>query len=130
MNNKRQYYGIKYPFTINNEDGLFIDLNDNIRDKVGSEIAHVLLTPKKSRIMMPEFGTDLLKFIFNENIERSWDDIEDEIKDSVAKYVPNASIESIRAFRDENDDNTVYIDVTYNVKKGMSSENNRMVIKL
>ena len=130
MNNKRQYYGIKYPFTVNNEDGLFIDLNDNIRDKVGSEIAHVLLTPKKSRIMMPEFGTDLLKFIFNENIERSWDDIEDEIKDSVAKYVPNASIENIRAFRDENDDNTVYIDVTYNVKKGMSSENNRMVIKL
>lgn len=130
MNNKRQYYGIKYPFTVNNEDGLFIDLNDNIRDKVGSEIAHVLLTPKKSRIMMPEFGTDLLKFIFNENIERNWDDIEDEIKDSVAKYVPNASIESIRAFRDENDDNTVYIDVTYNVKKGMSSENNRMVIKL
>lgn len=130
MNNKRQYYGIKYPFTVNNEDGLFIDLNDNIRDKVGSEIAHVLLTPKKSRIMMPEFGTDLLKFIFNENIERNWDDIEDEIKDSVAKYVPNASIESIRAFRDENDDNTVYIDVTYNVKKGVSSENNRMVIKL
>lgn len=130
MNNKRQYYGIKYPFTVNNEDGLFIDLNDNIRDKVGSEIAHVLLTPKKSRIMMPEFGTDLLNFIFNENIERNWDDIEDEIKDSVAKYVPNASIESIRAFRDENDDNTVYIDVTYNVKKGMSSENNRMVIKL
>lgn len=130
MNNKRQYYGIKYPFTVNNEDGLFIDLNDNIRDKVGSEIAHVLLTPKKSRIMMPEFGTDLLKFIFEENIERNWDDIEDEIKDSVAKYVPNASIESIRAFRDENDDNTVYIDVTYNVKKGISSENNRMVIKL
>lgn len=130
MSKKRQYYGIKYPFTVNNEDGLFVDLNENIQDKVGSEIAHVLLTPKKSRIMMPDFGTDLLHFIFNENNERNWEDVEDEIKDAVSKYVPNASIDSIGAVRDENDDNAVYIDVKYSVKRGLSSENNRMVIKL
>lgn len=130
MSKKRQYYGIKYPFTVNNEDGLFVDLNENMQDKVGSEIAHVLLTPKKSRIMMPDFGTDLLHFIFNENNERNWEDVEDEIKDAVSKYVPNASIDSIGAVRDENDDNAVYIDVKYSVKRGLSSENNRMVIKL
>ena len=130
MAKKTQYYGIKYPFTVNNEDGLFVDLNNDLRDKVGSEIAHVLLTPKGSRIMMPEFGTDLLKFIFNENNEGNWDDVEDEIKGAVAKYVPNASINEINAVRDENDDNAVYIDVQYSIKRGLSTENNRMVIKL
>jgi phage baseplate assembly protein W len=80
--------------------------------------------------MMPDFGTDLLHFIFNENNERNWEDVEDEIKDAVSKYVPNASIDSIGAVRDENDDNAVYIDVKYSVKRGLSSENNRMVIKL
>ena len=130
MAKKTQYYGIKYPFTVNNEDGLFVDLNNDLRDKVGSEIAHVLLTPKGSRIMMPEFGTDLIKFIFNENNEENWDDVEDEIKEAVAKYVPNASINEINAVRDENDDNAVYIDVQYSVKRGLSTENNRMVIKL
>lgn len=130
MAKKTQYYGIKYPFTVNNEDGLFVDLNNDLRDKVGSEIAHVLLTPKGSRIMMPDFGTDLVKFIFDENIQDNWDDIEDEIKEAVAKYVPNASINEINAVRDANDDNAVYVDVQYSVKRGLSSENNRMVIKL
>ena len=72
----------------------------------------------------------LLKFIFNENNENNWDDVEDEIKEAVAKYVPNASINEINAVRDENDDNAVYIDVQYSIKRGLSTENNRMVIKL
>ena len=52
MANRKQYYGIKYPFTANNLDGFFLDLNEEPVDKVASEILHVILTPKRSRIIM------------------------------------------------------------------------------
>lgn len=127
---KTQYYGIKFPFTVNNEDGLFIDLNNNIDEKVGSEIAHVILTPKGTRIMKPDFGTDLIKYLFNPNDNSTWGNVEEEIKENVSKYVPNASIDSVNVVKDEENDNAVYVDIKYSVKRGVTVENNRMVIKL
>lgn len=130
MATKKQFYGIKFPFTNNNEDGFLIDLNSNNNEKVGSEIAHVILTPKGTRIMMPEFGTDLIKYLFNPNDNSTWSDIEDEIKSSVSKYVPDTTIQDVGVIKDENNDNAIYVDIKYGVKRGMSSVNNRMVIKL
>ena len=63
MSNRRQFFNIKFPFVCENEDALFIDLNNDINEKVNSEIAHVILTPKGMRLRMPEFGTDLIKYI-------------------------------------------------------------------
>lgn len=130
MANKKQFYGIKFPFTANNNRGFFIDLNDDLHGKVASEIAHVILTPKNTRIRMPEFGTDLIKYIFGLNDETTWADVEAEIKEKVSKYVPNCKINNITVVRDENNDNGVYVEVKYGVVKGKTVENNRMVVKL
>lgn len=126
---KTQYFNIKYPFTHNNEDGFFIDLNRDLNDKVGSEIAHVILTPKRTRIRMPDFGTDLIKYIFNPNDTLSWGEVEEEIKTNVSKYVNNVSINKVNVVKSDND-NAVYVDISYDVLKGSVKDNNRMVIKL
>ena len=97
----KTYYGIKFPFTILNDRNVFIDLNNDLHEKVASEIAHVILTPKKTRLRMPDFGTDLIRFIFSPNDEISWTDIESEIYDSVNKYVPNASINKVDVYKNE-----------------------------
>lgn len=130
MGNKKQFYGIKFPFTSNNNMGFFLDLNSDLQGKVASEIAHVILTPKSQRIRMPEFGTDLIKYIFGMNDSSMWVDIEKEIKEQVSKYVPNCNINEINVVKDENEDNAVYVEVKYGVIKGVTTENNRMVIKL
>ena len=72
---RKQYQGIKFPFTANNLNGFFLDLNTDIDSKLASEIAHVLLTPKRSRIRKPDFGTDIIKYVFENNEEDSWDAI-------------------------------------------------------
>ena len=82
INNRKQYYGIKFPFTSNNLDGFFLDLNEEVRDKVASELLHVILTPKRSRIRKPDFGTNLIKFVFNENDEMSWEEIKSEASEA------------------------------------------------
>lgn len=130
MSNRRQFFNIKFPFVCENEDALFIDLNNDINEKVNSEIAHVILTPKGRRLRMPEFGTDLIKYIFEPSDNISWEGVENEIKNSVKKYVKNVEITKVDVLQNEGDDNAVYIDVKYTLKRGITDENNRMVIKL
>ena len=129
-NNIKQYYDIKYPFTDNNPSGLFIDMNEKLEDKVASEILHTILTRKGTRIRMPNFGTDLTKYIFDMNDDVSWENVESEVKTAVNNYVPNASINSIKVVRATDDDNGVYLDLNYSVTKGVTTENNRLVVKL
>lgn len=134
-NKTKQYYDVKYPFTIENLDGHFIDLNDTLEGKVASEIAHVILTRKGTRIRKPDFGTDLIKFIFEPNDEITWNGVLSEIKSAVQKFVPNATINDVEIIRtsdndDIDNDNRIYIDVRYGVVKGKTIENNRMAIKL
>jgi len=127
---KKQYYGIKFPFTANNLTGFFIDLNKEYEDKIASEIAHVLLTPKKTRIRMPDFGTNLIKYIFEPNDSQSWEKILSEVKTSISKYVPLATLDDLQIIVSEEDPNNIFLDLKYSVQKGNKIENNRMAIKL
>lgn len=129
-NNRKQYYGIKYPFTANNLDGFFLDLNEEVKDKVASEILHVILTPKRSRLRNPEFGTDLIKYVFEPNDEITWDKVESEATEAVSKYVANTKLNSINVVAGEQNPRAVYLDLRYSVIKGNTEENNRMVVKL
>ena len=113
-----KHYGIKFPFTIRNNDNVFLDLNNNLHEKVASEIAHVILTPKKTRLRMPDFGTDLIKYIFSPNDNLFWGDIETEIRTTVNKYVPDGVLEKVEVYQNNDDDNTILLSVNFGVKKG------------
>ena len=126
----KQYYGIKYPFTINNDSGLFIDLNETKDDDILSQILHVIMTRKNTRIKMPDFGTDLIKYIFELNDESTWSNIKSEIIESVSKYVPGVILKDIRVLRDDSEDSKILVDIEYSVKIGVSEESNRVVVKL
>ena len=115
---KKQYYGIKFPFTISKQDGFFVDLNSDLKDKVASEIAHVILTQKGTRLKMPDFGTDLIKYIFEPSDTLEWNTVESEIRRAVGQYVSNATIQSVEVKRDESEDHSIYLDIMYAIKKG------------
>lgn len=131
MGGVKQYYGIKYPFTINNINGFFVDLNNTVEDKIASEIVHTILTPKGTRIRMPEFGTDLVKFIYEPNEDATWENIKSEVISSVARFVPNTVLTDINVREiEDGDDSSIYIDLRYRVSDDLSNTNNRIVIKL
>ena len=127
---KKQYYGIKFPFTMDNQQGLFIDLNGKLEDKIASQIVHVLLTPKRQRIRMPEFGTDLMKYVFEPSDDVTWSMVENEVKAAIEKYVPNTTLKNIQILRDANNDNGIFINLKYSVIKGNTTENNEITIKV
>lgn len=126
----KQYYDIKFPFTSDNMDGFFIDLNENLSDKVLSEILHVILTPKETRLRMPDFGTDLVKYIFELKDKDVWDGIRQEIIANVTRYVPDAVLNDIKVLQKEDDEHLILLEIDYSVKTGISQENKKVVVKL
>lgn len=115
---KIQKYGIKFPFGVTSEDKTLFDLNKSKADMVKSQLMHVLFTQKGQRIRQPEFGTNLIQFIFNPNDSQSWNDVKFELKDIVNRWVPDCNLDDIEIYENENGVGLV-ADITYSV-----SENN------
>ena len=88
-------YGIDFPFR-NSLKGDFLR-------EVRANLIHLLLTRKGSRYYLPDFGTRLYEYIFDQNDVVTFGLIEDEIRESVKKYIPNLDINSINIVSAEND---------------------------
>ena len=126
----KQYYNIRYPFSNENLDNIYIDLNENINDKTKSDVLHVLFTPKGQRLRNPDFGTDLIKYLFDQKDEESFNNIKATIINDICKYVSNIEFDDIRILNDDNDDRGIIIVVEYSVLKGNKKERTKVAVKL
>ena len=115
---KQQLFGIKYPFTHDDYQNFFVDANTTEKDKVRSQIMHVIFTPKGQRIRNPEFGTDLIKYIFNPNDGESWDGVKNEIVSSVQRYVPGVTLNDVRVVQSEDERAEIFVRMDYTVREG------------
>lgn len=125
-----QKYGIKYPFTSNNDDGLFLDVNDTNLEGVKSQVLHVLFTPKGRKLRDPDFGTDLIKYIFSNGDGEDLNDIKSEISGQIKKYVPNVEFRNISVYKNDDDENSIVVVVEYGVKVGNNIEITTVGVKL
>jgi phage baseplate assembly protein W len=87
-------YGINFPFQ-DSKVGKYLDLSEYTNDEIRSNLIHLLLTRKGSRFFLPDFGTRLYEYIFEPLDGPTFTDIEEEIKDSVERYIPNLLINNI-----------------------------------
>lgn len=125
-----QKYGIKYPFTSNNEDNVFLDVNDSYMDSIKSQVLHVIFTPKGQKLRDPDFGTDLIKFIFNDDSDDMLSQIKSEITTQIKKYVPNVEFRDVTIYKDENNNNSIIVMIEYGVKNGNKTEITTVGVKL
>lgn len=122
-------YGIKFPITIRSEQKTLLDLNTTAAEDVNSKLMHVIFTPKGQRLRNPNFGTNLIQFIFNPNDKQTWDDIVSEIKSAVKAYVPECNIQDIEIAEGE-DGADLYAKINYSVKSNGDIINYQTITKL
>ena len=125
-----QKYGIKYPFTSDNEDGIFLDLNNSLADGVKSRVLHVIFTPKGQKLRDPNFGTDLIKFIFQPNDNITMEGIKNEINNQIMKYVPEVIFKDVRIYKSDGEKNEIIVSIEYGVKNGNKQELTTVSVKL
>ena len=127
---KKQFYGIKFPFTNNDVENYYVDLNSKPSDKVKSILMHGVFTPKGQKIRDPEFGTDLIKYIFQPNDSISWDGIKSEVSNIVSKYVNGVTLKNIEIMQNENDLGEIYVRLDYSVSNFQSTINDSLIVKI
>ena len=127
---KKQYFGIKFPFRNEGIQHFFLDVNERISDKVKSQLVHIVFTPKGQRIRNPEFGTDLIKYIFEPNDGMTWESVKNEISESVTRWATNITLRDIQVVKNENDEHEIYVRLDYSVTEGNKTINDSIVVEL
>ena len=125
-----QHFGIKYPFFFFFDEGTFVDLNGSYEDKIKGELLHIILTPKGQRYRNPDFGTDLIRYIFETNNEDTWGKVKSEIRDQVSKYLPDVIFRDIAVSKDAETGDKVFLSITYSVKRGNLETENNVTVRL
>lgn len=108
-----QQYGIKYPFTCNSDSGSFVDVNNTIKEKIRGILMHVVFTPKKQKIRDPEFGTDLIKNIFEPNDNTTWDKVQSNVASTLSQYLPRVNVNSIELLKNPDEVHEVFVKISY-----------------
>ena len=127
---KKQFFGVKYPFLDDNERHFYVAANETIADKVKSQLMHIVFTPKGQRIRNPEFGTDLIKFIFDQNDGTTWEAVKMEVSESVTRWSNNLSLRNIQVVKSEEDESQIFVRLDYSVTEGNKVTNDSIVVEI
>ncbi len=113
---KTRYINIDFPFR-DSKKGFYFELNQTDIDAIRADLLHLLLTNKGERLYLPDFGSDLKKYIFEPNDDITHSDIKDNLNETISKYIPNLIINSIE-FRNDEIEELIIVELTYTVTEG------------
>lgn len=91
---KNTFININYPFK-DSLKGFFLDLTSDDNSAIKADLMHLILTRKGQRLYNPEFGTNLLQFIFEPNDSLTLNKVKEEITTVVKRYLPKLQITEI-----------------------------------
>ena len=95
-------YGIDFPFR-DSLEGSYLKMTSAPDREVRANLIHLLLSKRGSRYFLPDFGTRLYQFIFDQNDNVTFGLIESEIREVVKKYIPNLELTTINIMSAEDD---------------------------
>ena len=126
----RQFYGIKFPLTEESDNLTFFDMNETKEDSVKSMLLHIILTPKGQRLRKPDFGTDLISFIYEPNDGSTWSGVKEEIRKQVSLYLPEVVFENINIVRNTENEHDIYVEIDYSINNDGVTSKNKTLVKL
>lgn len=127
---KKQFYGLKYPFTAQDAENYFIDLNYDMKEYARSALMHLVFTPKGQKLRDPQFGTDLIRYVFEPSTELSWNEIRGDVNDTVKKFLPFITINDINVLENEDNGREIFVRLDYTVSSRMGSFKDSLVAPL
>jgi hypothetical protein len=113
---KQRFINIDFPFK-DSPEGFYFNLNATDADAVRADLLHLLLTNKGERLYMPDFGSDLKKYIFEPNDDVTHEQIKDNLNATIKRYMPNLIINSI-TFKNDSIEELIIVELTYTVTDG------------
>ena len=113
---KQRFINIDFPFK-DSPEGFYFNLNATDADAIRADLLHLLLTNKGERLYMPDFGSDLKKYIFEPNDSITHEQIKDNLNETIKRYMPNLIINDI-TFKNDSIEELIIVELTYTVTDG------------
>ena len=88
-------YNINFPLTDDLSTNTYFLMTQVTKEAFSSDLLLLLLTKKGERYYEPDYGTNLLKYIFEPNDTLTSADVEEEIRNTVSAYIPALKINNI-----------------------------------
>jgi phage baseplate assembly protein W len=124
-----KYINIGFPFS-ESEDGQFVRLTTSEKDAIKSNLMHLLFERKGERLYKPDFGTDLLRYFFEQNDEISGNGIKESLNQTIKKYMPNIFINSIDVEKNTESEYGAVVTINYSITEGIFQETDLIVLQL
>ena len=104
---------VKLPITRNSINGF--TMIDDFANLVKQNLKMLILTDRGERVMIPDFGVGIRKYLFNNFNQNIFIDIETDIREQVRKYIPVVRIESVLFDDSDQDSNTLAVGIVYTI---------------
>jgi phage baseplate assembly protein W len=124
-----KYININYPFKDSNK-GFFLDLNDEDSQAIKADLLHLILTRRGQRLYKPDFGTDLLKFIFEPEDGMTMAGIKEEIYGVVKTYLPELQIDELSIVESDENEYAAVVTIKYSITDAVFTTSDMVVVKL
>jgi phage baseplate assembly protein W len=109
-----KYININYPFK-DSHKGFFLDLNSSDQQAIKADLLHLVLTRKGQRLYNPDFGTDLMRYIFEPEDGISFEKVKEEITSAVKKYLSKLEINNVSVTQSEQSEYAATIRIDYTI---------------
>jgi phage baseplate assembly protein W len=124
-----KYININYPFK-DSHKGFFLDLNADDNSAIKADLMHLILTRKGQRLYNPDFGTDLLKYIFEPEDGLILSNIKEEIKTAVKKYLPKLNITQILVEQSSESEYAAVVRIDYTITDDVFTTSDYVIINI
>ena len=91
---------------------------------------HLILTHRGQRLYMPDFGTDLMKYIFEPADGKTFSEIKVDIQQTVKKYIPNLTINEVEVNQETNNEHKATIRIDYTISEDVFVETDFVIINI
>jgi len=113
---ENRFINIDFPFK-DSPNGYYFKLNNNDKEAIRADLLHLLLTNKGERLYLPDFGSDLRKYIFEPNDNITHEDIRNNLNETIKRYIPNLVVNDI-SFRNDDIQELIIVELKYTVTDG------------
>ena len=128
MSNYR-FININYPFK-DSPKGFFLDLNADSNSAIKADLMHLVLTRKGQRLYDPDFGTDLLKFIFEPEDGVTLSGIQEEIREVVKTYIPKLQVNNVSVTQSPDSEYAAVVRIDYTVTDDVFTYTDFVIINI
>lgn len=129
-----KYINIAFPFSDDDNKNYFLKMNRDGQRALKSDLIHLLLTTPGDRLYLPDFGTNLRKYLFEPNDTTNNSGIKEEIQTAISKWIPNLKVTKLTVERPEegeyssSPDHTAVVRIDYLFTEGALSKSDFVVI--